>query len=50
VGVAKGKGLQFPFKTGTSNFSSGYIAFSYVHMNKIKQPPISSRALNPTHY
>jgi hypothetical protein len=48
--VAKGKGLQLPFKIETSNFSSGYIAFSYTHMNKIKQPLISSRAFNPTHY
>jgi hypothetical protein len=47
--VAKGKGLKFLFKTETSNFSSHYIALSYVHMNKIKQPLISSRALNPTH-
>jgi hypothetical protein len=48
--VAKGKGLQLLFKTETSNFSLGYNAFSYLHRNKIKQPLISSRALNPTHY
>jgi len=48
--VAKGKGLHFPFKIETSNFISGYTAFSYACMNKIMQPLISSTAFNPSHY